>query len=298
MTDNTYPDNFVPLPYRRVSYRNLGKPLTADSLRRHLIGQDAYHRTEFLILRNDNQFAIATVELENRDQLFSPINSLNQLAEPDDCIFAQDESVDVGIPSSLAGKAANLGVGETETLIVEGLYSHMNFIHKPNPLTVHLFDVTPPDPPKLKSMAEKVLSYAKLPAIRLNTTIIDMVDRARETAFKSYLFPCRASGVSELEQPVYFLDEHPEEEEWVLVGCERTQSIYDHFYDTSPERIEMCPRKLHESLDGPVLIRCCQLEEGFNRDGLLAEVPWGAELDDVEQALRSLHSAALNEGGP
>lgn len=59
----------------------------------------------------------------------------------------------------------------------------------------------------------------------------------------------------------------------------------------------MCPRKLAGDIPEPCLIRCCQLEEGFNREGLVAEVPWGAEVDDVEAALRDLHRAATTEGG-
>lgn len=284
-------DNFVPLPYRRVSFRRLDGELTPKRIERSLMGVDAYRRTEFIVLESGGEHAVIEVETEDREPLFSPITNIRMLATPSGCRFVEDAGVDVGLASALAAVAVETGVPHDGTLIVEGKYSHINFIHRPHPLTIRVFDVVPPDPPKLIDLVERVLAYEPLPAIRLETTVVDLRKRAAEVEAPAYLFPCRASGVEEMGVPVFFLDEHPDPRDWVLVGCRRTREIYDHFYGDGVRNVEMCPRELKGRYPEPLLIRCCQLEEGFQREGRVAQVPWGAEPEDVEKALRSLHNA-------
>ena len=48
----------------------------------------------------------------------------------------------------LAQTAYELGIGPKGTLVVEGLYDHVNFIHHPDPLVVRIVEVAPPEPPK------------------------------------------------------------------------------------------------------------------------------------------------------
>ena len=72
--------NFVPLPYRRVAVREADFPLTERALQENLLGREAYRRTEFIVLRRGAECAIAHIEKENLDDLFSPITSVELFA--------------------------------------------------------------------------------------------------------------------------------------------------------------------------------------------------------------------------
>jgi hypothetical protein len=42
---------------------------------------------------------------------------------------------------------------------------------------------------------------------------------------------------------------------------------------------------------GPILTKCCDLEEGVIQDGTMTVVPWGATLSEVHAGLRQLAAA-------
>jgi hypothetical protein len=98
----------------------------------------------------------------------------------------------------------------------------------------------------------------------------------------------RAGRRLDSSTPVHFLDERPARADWVLVGCERSRQIHEHLYGDRPPSREICPRLLAGSRTEPTLVKCCLLERGIERDGQVAVVPWGAELQEVEAALRDL----------
>jgi hypothetical protein len=140
----------------------------------------------------------------------------------------------------------------------------------------------------------RVLSVAQLPAIVPRLERIDLRDLAATTGPgpDGYLLPCRASGFESMGAPVHFLDERPARADWVLVGCERSREIHEHHYGDRPPTIELCPRRLAGARAEPTLVKCCKLERGVERDGQVAVVPWGAELGEVETALRALAEPA------
>jgi hypothetical protein len=317
--------NFVPLPYRRVAVRQVYFQLTKVALRENLLGREAYRRTEFIVLRRGGECAIARIEKENPDDLFSAITSVDLFALPGECCWTDDADVDVGNPSQLAAKAHALGLGKDRTLIVHGKYEHVNFIYHPDPIVIRVVDVVPPKPAKLWTMAQQVLAFAEgLPAIELELESIDLVGLARAHPAASYLFPCQASGI-DVGAPIYFLDTRPEWREWTMIGCERCAQLHRHFYDREPEQVDFCPRKLTGSgnslpdrskmlegaepdpnwtrtgprtevpgLSAPtkelILTKCCLLETTIECQGTRAVVPWGANLRHVEEALRYLVS--------
>jgi len=263
--------------------------MSPAGIRAHLMGREAYRRTDFVVLRRGPQTAIAAVTAPDREPLFSPINSVDVIALPPDCVYAELPEVDTGNPSSLAAAARELGVGVEGTLVVRGRHEHINFIHHPDPLVVRVVEVAPPDPPKLFDLARHVLSYAELPPIRLELERIDLNDLAAGHAPQAFLVPCRSGGLDRFGAPVYFLDERPEtRRDWVLIGCERSLQFHRHYYGDEPPRIEMCPRKLAGDRDEPTLVKCCLLEFAPEQDGSLAVTPWGSDLKMVETALRQL----------
>lgn len=287
--------NLIPLPYRRVSVQRVSIPLDKPSIRSYLLGKEAYRRTDYIVLRGEAGQAVARVEKISTEPLFSPITAVEVLALPDTCVWVEDPDVDTGNPSAMAAKARSLGLDARATLIVEGLYGHVNFLHHPEPLTIRVLEVVPPEPPKLVAMAHKVLSYAgsgagserAWPPIVLEPELIDLAAMAREQPAAAYLFPCRASGLVG-PGPTCYLDEHPPRQDWLLIGCERSRQIHRHFYGDEPPGIEMCPRCLLQPADQPTLLKCCLLETEIEVSDHTVVVPWGADLSHVEQGLQAL----------
>jgi hypothetical protein len=281
--------NLVPLPYRRVSVQRHSGPMTADAITSLLLSRDAYRRTDFIVLRGEGpETAVVAITRAESEPLFSQIISVEVLALPDTCIFVDRPEVDPANRSALAGVAHELSIGSAGTLVVQGLYDHVNFIHHPNPLVVRVVEVAPPEPPKLYGLARHVLSYADLPPIRLELERIEVRALAESVRPGAYLVPCRSGGLDDLPAPVYFLDEHPEHHDWTMIGCERSLQFHRHFYGDEPPRVEMCPRRIAGERAEPTLLKCCLLETHIEQDGNTMVVPWGTDLAMVEGALRKL----------
>jgi hypothetical protein len=233
--------------------------------------------------------AVVAIAKRDSEALFSEIVDVEVLALPDKCAFARSPETDCSNRSSLADLAHLHGVGVDRTLVVWGRYDHVNFIHRPDPLTVRVVEVAPPEPPKLYDLALHVLSYADLPPIRLELERIELRALCRDVKAKAFLVPCRSGGLEDLGAPLHFLDERPaRREDWTLIGCERSLQFHRHYYGDDPPRIEMCPRVIAGERNEVTLLKCCLLEFHIERQGNVAVVPWGADLGMVERALRNL----------
>lgn len=282
--------NFVPLPYRRVSYQPYEGAMTEAAIEDHMLAREVYRRTDIVILHNAaHELAVAAVQRAESDTLFSRVEAVEVLALPANCAFIHAPDTDPANRSALAMLAREHGVGPDRTAIVQGAFDHINLIHHPDPLILRVVEVAPPEPPKLFKMAQHVLSYADLPPICLELERIELRELCGQVQPEAYLVPCRSGGLDDLGAPVYFLDERPAERRpWTLIGCERSLQFHRHYYGDEPPRVEMCPRKLAPAADRPTLLKCCLLEFGIEREGMTAVVPWGADLPMVEQALRLL----------
>jgi len=283
-------NNFVPLPYRRVSFQPYEGGMTEAVIETHLLSREVYRRTDVVVLHNaDHQLAVAAVQRAESDALFTRVEAVEVLALPADCVFIQSPETDPANRSALAMLARKHRLGSDRTVVVQGTFDHINIIHHPDPLILRVVEVAPPDPPKLYKMAEHVLSYADLPPICLELERIDLRELCRQVQPEAYLVPCRSGGLDELGAPVYFLDERPPlRHPWTLIGCERSLQFHRHYYGDEPPRVEMCPRKLAPTSARPTLLKCCLLEFSIEQDGMTAVVPWGADLPMVEQALSLL----------
>ncbi len=280
-------NNFVPLPYRRVSYQPYEGAMTEAAIETHLLAREVYRRTDVVVLHNaDHQLAVAAVQRIESDTLFTRVEAVEVLGLPADCVFIQSPETDPANRSALAMLAREHRLGSDRTVVVQGAFDHINIIHRPDPLLLRVVEVAPPDPPKLYKMAEHVLSYADLPPICLELERIDLRELCGQVQPEAYLVPCRSGGLDDLGAPVYFLDERPPvRRPWTLIGCERSLQFHRHYYGDEPPRVEMCPRKLASASRRPTLLKCCLLEFGTEQDGMTAVVPWGADLPMVEQAL-------------
>ena len=236
-----------------------------------------------------SELAVVAIARTADEPLFSPITAVEVLALPDSCVFAKDPQTDCANRSALAALAHRCGVGADRTLVVWGLYDHINFIHQPDPLVLRIVEVAPPEPAKLFDLVRHVLTYADLPPIRLELERIEIAELARQHPAAEYLVPCRCGGLDDLGAPVSFLDERPaERRDWVLVGCERSLQFHRHYYGDEPPRVEMCPRRIAGARAEPTMLKCCLLEFDIERDGQVMTVPWGTDLAMVERALHQL----------
>ena len=285
--------NVVPLPYRQVSVQPYEGPMTEGAITQHLMGREAYRRTNFIVLhRGDvaaSGLAVVAVKRTSDGPLFSPITAVEVLALPGTCTFAGDAATDCANRSALADLAHRRKVGVDQTLVVQGHYDHVNFIHHPDPLVLRVVEVAPPEPPKLYDLVKHVLSYADLPAIRVELERIEIADLAKQAPAKEYLVPCRSGGLDKLGGHVSYLDERPaQRRDWTLIGCERSLQFHRHYYGDEPPRVEMCPRVIAGKRGELTMVKCCLLEFDIEREGNVMTVPWGTDLAMVEQALLKL----------
>ena len=282
------PKNFVPESYRKVSVQPYTGSMTENKIKKYLIGKEAYYHTEFIILENSGSCVIAMIDRQKGDSLFSPITDLVLLAHSERCVLVEDRTVDTANNTALANKAEELGLSKQSTLIVRGLDDHVNFIYHPDPIRIQVLEVIPPEPPKLLRMVQHVLTYADLPAIKLELQEIDIRDLADNVQnTEALLVPCRSSGL-DFEIPTYFLDEHPNRHNWLMLGCERSIQIHEHFYGDKPLSIDICPRNFKHNNGALQLTKCCLLEKEIEEDGYRVVVPWGSTLRQVEHALETL----------
>lgn len=282
--------NFVPLPYRCVSFQPYAGEMTAAVIEPYILDREVYRRTDIIILHSpQNRYAVVAVQRMTSETLFSAVEKVEVLALPDDCVFLEDPDTDPANRSALAKLAVDRGVTSEQTAIVQGSFDHINIIHRPKPFVLRVVEVVPPSPPKLFHLVEHVLSYADLPPVIVESVTIDLRDLAKEATPEAFLVPCRSGGLDNLSAPVHFLDERPKQREnWTLIGCERSLQFHQHYYGDVPPRIEMCPRQLVKD-DGKVtLLKCCLLEFDIEQSGHLMSVPWGSDLAMIEKALQQL----------
>ena len=278
--------NFIARPYRGVSVQDVAT-LEDDALLSHVRARRVYRRTEFIIATCENQRALVQVEREDEEGILVGVRDARILARPEEIAFVDDESVDTGNASQLARVA-----GTRRVTIVQGRFQHVNFIVEPSPLRIRVLEVVPPHPPKLLEMAQAVLDFDEdLPPVALDFEAIDMRELAREHPARHYLFPCRCAGL-DLDAEVDFLDAGPPHAaDWTLVGCERSRQIHEALYGDDPhERVDFCPRLAPQN-GAPTLLKCCLRERGIEQAGNRLEVPWGASLEEVREALHRLVAA-------
>jgi hypothetical protein len=282
--------NTISRPYRGLSVQDVDIPLTPVAIEALLRRREIYRRTAFLALRNKLQTALVAVRPQDPDLLFSPVAELRVLSGPATSVWIDDPAADVGNASSLAAAALAHWRDDALAYLVQGRFEHVNFIWQPVPLTVHVTEVIPPQPPKLLAMAEQVIGYDEdLPPVELVLDAVDVEKLMAASPAGHYLLPCRGSGVPRSGE-VSFLDCHPPYHPgWLLIGCERSRAFHQHFYGEQPRYLELCPKDRTAGLVGcRVLTKCCLLERGIQVDGGTAVVPWGANLDEVRAALRAI----------
>lgn len=262
-----------------------------DFMREHLTGREVYRRTDYIALIHGDAVGLAAVARAPSDDLFVPVVDVEVWSDPDRTQLIEDPTVDVGNATALAGAATSHGRPGVSAFVVKGRFEHINFIWEPDPVRVFVTEVTPPMPPKLLDQARQVVEFDEdMPPVELVLDAVTFDDLAATAPSDSYLLPCRGAG-TELAAEMSYLDTRPPTaDEWVMIGCERSMQFHRHFYGSEPPQVDICPKRRVENArpDGLWLVKCCMLERGLEFTGNRAVVPWGANLDEVRQALRLL----------
>lgn len=279
--------SLFPDEYRGVAVTTVKGELDEDALRRYFRGREAYRRTRYVVVRNGDRTAIVAVRKESDGPLFSPIVEVRVLAHETECVYLVCPDVDTAVPSAVA-QVAREHAPAHRGVVVQGRYGHVSFIVDPAAVRVTVTEVVPPYPAKLVDQARRVLDVAEgIRPIELVPDVVPLETLARCRPSANYLLPCRGGGFAVEGAQTAYLDERPEREPWVLIGCERSQQIHEHVYGERADQVDICPRN-RTGLTGVVLTKCCLLERHIEVNAGRAVVPWGATLTQISQALTAL----------
>lgn len=277
---------------KEVSIKKVSFPLTKEDILKNLLNKPAYKRTKFIVLNNGDEWAIVSIRKAQDKNLFSRIEEVEIISLPNSTGFLEDSRIDVLSPTRMAEKAEELGI---ETLIIKGKFEHVSFIHEERPIPVMVFEVTPPEPPKLVDLVRKALFSGNInKSVKIMPQILNLCDLERGCKSQNMVFPCHASGLKS-DRKTFYLDQKPSftEEELrsiSLIGCDLSLRIFKILYAVEPEFFNFCPKKraLGMQPECHAIAKCCKIKEGHERIGNIAIVPWGATVKEVEGALNDL----------
>jgi hypothetical protein len=277
----------IPEHYVEVNLKKVDFELTKDNIVGKLKGTGTYRTTKYIVLNNDNEWAVAKVRKRKEPRLFPTIIGINVLSLPENTVYIERKDVDVHNKTLMAGLASS---HEGKAVIVKGRFEHVSFILDEPVLKIKILDVVPPES-RLMTLAEEVVRISPMKkALNFVPEYIDLTKLISDIDTKYVVFPCRASELTSHKRH-FFLDENPKlaEEELrniTLVGCRLSNNIFKSVYKRSPGFMDICPKDLI-SKDELTLTRCCMYEEPCV-EGKVAYVPWGATTYDIHTALRKL----------
>jgi hypothetical protein len=271
-----------------VSLRDVAVPLTIEGITDLMAGWKAYKRTEYLVLRNGKDMAVIMIEKSGNKELFQTLSAYEVVSLPVDTVYHEDSGLDVLNAPALARVQA---LYPGKTVVVCGMFSHINFIKNIESLKLRIIDNVPPSPSKLGVLVDIALASGFVDHPIVTEKIdIDMADRVKDVDTEAVMFPCRVSNLK-AQIPFYFLDEAPElKHEVTLIGCNLSDRIYESLYGTPPKFINVCPMDNVPSDGVKTIVKCCKVKEGHTRNGNLTIVPWGATVPEVVDAINDLFS--------
>lgn len=282
----------IPRRCREVSVRRVSFPLTEDAITKKALGKPAYTASNYVVLNNGRDWAVAKIEKAEGQELFREIKEVKVISLPNNTAYVEDANVNVLNPSAMAKIAEEIG---KETVIVRGKFEHVSFVHKETPTPLVVFDVAPPNPPKLVELVGLALGTGRIwKPVKIVPRLVNLNRLARARKTRCAMFPCYASGLKCGKNALY-LDQAPDVSKLgvdsiTLVGCELSLRTFTTLYGEEPAFIDICPKKkIAESDVGESCIsRCCAIDEGFEREENAAYVPWGATVGEVEEAIIDL----------
>lgn len=272
-----------------VSMKDVDIPLTREAIAGLMEGWRSYVRTEALVLRNGDDYAVVQLRKHEGSGLFRDLDGYEVVSLPEDTVFEEIPDLDVlNVPEMARVQARHPG----KTVVVRGMFSHISYVKDLEPMRLVVVDSVPPEPSKLGVLVRRALDsgFIELPIIP-EDRIIDMADRVSEVTTPAVMFPCRVSHL-EADRPYMFLDDAPElKEDVTLIGCHLSRRIYRELYGSDvPVFIDVCPAD-HVDPGERTIVKCCKVKTGHERDGNVVRVPWGATVPEVVDAIADLFSS-------
>jgi hypothetical protein len=271
-----------------VSIHDVSVPLTIGGISDLMDGWRAYKRTGYIVFRNGKDLAVVKIERIDGPDLFQSLSSYEILSLPEDTVYHEDAGLDVLNASALASVQSSY---PGKTVVVCGMFSHINFIKGIESEMLRVIDNIPPSPSKLGVLVKMALvsGFVEHPII-LEEIDIDMADRIKDVRTDAVMFPCRVSNMK-ANMPFYFLDEAPKlEHEVTLIGCDLSKRIYGSLYGPCRNFINVCPMDGVPKDDVKTIVKCCKVKDGHVRKGNLVIVPWGATVPEIVSAINDLFS--------
>ena len=271
-----------------VSVHDVDIILNGENISSVMENWTAYVRTEFIVFRNNNDMAVVELKKGPGRELFGRTEGFMILSLPEDTVFVEDPTIDViNIPALARLQKQYPG----KTVIVKGMFSHINFVRNMEPKVLRVVDDIPPSPSKLGVLTKMALDsgFVDIPIV-IEEVNIELANMVADVKTEAVMFPCRVSGLT-AEIPVYFLDEAPRiEHEVTLIGCNLSERIFSSLYTERVPFINICPED-HIINDGvKTIIKCCKIKDGHVIEGNVVKVPWGATVPEIVAAINDLFS--------
>lgn len=277
----------IPDHYVEVNLKNVDFELTGESIVRSLKGTGTYRTTKYIVMRKDDEWAVAKVRKRREPKLFPTIIGVEVVSLPGNTVYLERKDVEVHNKTMMARLASEHG---SKAVVVKGRFEHVSFVKDETMVDIKVLDVVPPES-RLMTLAEEVVRLSPMKkALNFVPEYIDLTRLVSKIDSKYIMFPCRASELTSKKEH-FFMDENPELggevlKDLTLVGCRLSKNIFKSVYKRSPDSIDICPKD-HLSEGELTLTRCCKYEEA-RVEGKVAYVPWGATTHDIHTALKKL----------
>ena len=262
-------------------------PLDREHISELMRGWTAYVRTDDLVLRNGDSYAVVRLVKSQEPGLFRKVVDFEILSLPEETVYVEEPDMDVlNIPALAALQARHPG----KAVVVRGMFSHINFIKDIEPQRLMVVDNVPPSPAKLGVLVDIALGsgFVDHPIVK-EERIIDMAEKVSEVRTGAVMFPCRVSNLH-ADIPFCFLDDAPEDPgDVTLIGCHLSQRIFRSLYDRDVPFVNVCPADFVEP-GVKTIVKCCKVKQGHELDGDVVRVPWGATVPEVVDAINALFS--------
>ena len=270
-----------------VSMHDVDIPLDREHISELMRGWTAYVRTDDLVLRNGDSYAVVRLVKSQEPGLFRKVVDFEILSLPEETVYVEEPDMDVlNTPALAALQARHPG----KAVVVRGMFSHINFIKDIEPLRLMVVDNVPPSPAKLGVLVDVAhgSGFVDHPIVK-EERIIDMAEKVSEVRTGAVMFPCRVSNLH-ADIPFCFLDDAPEDPgDVTLIGCHLSQRIFRSLYDRDVPFVNVCPSDYVEP-GVKTIVKCCKVKQGHELDGDLVRVPWGATVPEVVDAINALFS--------
>lgn len=270
-----------------ISVRSVDLPLTERSISSLMKDWMAYKRAEYLVLEHDGGYAVLKIHKTMGEGLFGRVTDYEIVSLPEDTVYAERPDTDVLNLPALASLQAEF---PGKAVVVKGLFSHISFIKDITPLRLRIIDSVPPHPSKLGYLTKVALAsgYVDLPIIP-EEHILDFAEESKKATTGMVMFPCCGSGTVG-DRPCCYLDQVPDIEgkDITLVGCNLSKRIFSELYGKDVPFIDVCPRDRVPDDGVKTIVKCCRIKTGYETDGNIVMVPWGATVPEIVDAIHAL----------